>query len=391
MLTVLGGSTPFVTALFDAIAASDYRTRPRTLTLHGRNQRALEIVGRRAMHLLSRFGWTVRTTTELDRALEGARHVIHQIRYGGWDGRLASEDISERFGLPVDETLGPGALLVAIRNAQALREMARAIRTCCPDAWIVNLTNPLSVTTALLSTTGVARCIGLCELPQSTASRIAELVGVDSATLEWSYAGLNHRGFLYDLSVAGRPIIADLLRLLPGDDVLNVDRHDIDLLAAVPLKYFAMQRQRSRTARRARVLHDLGEALLREIDQDCAVSPPSLQRRRMDWYATSVVPFLSTLDNHDKTTHVVNVMGASGIVVETKATVVGTVVPEQGQPPPAAVREWLDRFTAHEKAVLTATQSPSTRAIRDALALDPMVPDSQVTPLTLELERELAA
>jgi len=385
-LTVLGGSTPFTTALFDAIAGSDYRLQPHELMLFGRDEAALDIVTRRAQHCLGPFGWVANNTTDMEEALRGAHYIVHQIRYGGLDGREFGERLSERFGLPADETLGPAALRIAIRGASAVRQTARAIAAHCPGAWTLNLTNPLSVTTAQFIAEGVTRCVGICELPESTAMAVADALGIEFARMRWEYVGLNHRGFLYNLSLDGQPLMGAIAQALPARCLPGITVNDLDTLDAVPLKYFSMLRTSGPRVRRAQVLRDLRAELLRELAADPTVSPPSLWKRNVDWYSKAVVPILAALASPNRHSHVVNVMGADGVVIETVATIGSNrVITVRGSLPSAAVQCWMGRFTAHEEAVLDVMLAPTEAAIRKALTLDPLVPSECVDPLTLAL------
>ena len=385
-LTVLGGGTPFTAALFDAIAASEYCLQPQQLMLFGRDRTALDIVARRGQHCLGRFGWVVKNTTNLDEALDGARHILHQIRYGGLDGREQGERLSERFGLPADETLGPAALQTAICTASAVQQTARAIAARCPGAWTLNLTNPLSVTTALFVREGVTRAIGICELPEATATAVADVLCIAASELRWEYAGLNHRGFLYNCSREGEPLLPRIVEALRTRNLAGVTRSDVERLQAVPSKYFAMLRRPGATVRRAQILREVRADLLRELAADPTISPPSLMKRNVDWYSKAVVPLLAGLASPDLHSRVVNVMGPDGVVIETRTTIASDrAVPVTGAVPPPAVQSWIRRFSAHEHAVLAATLAVSDTAVRKALTLDPLVPAEHVDPLTAAL------
>src|SRR5262249_45609753 len=183
MITVLGASSPFTAALFDAIASSHDRLQPYELMLFGRDSAALDLVTRRAQCCLGPLGWSARSTTSLAEALDGAGVVIHQIRYGGLDGRETGERLAECFGIAADETLGPAALQWAICHASAVSETARSIASRCSNAWILNLTNPLSITTALFIREGATRCLGICELPETTADAVARMLGIAARDL----------------------------------------------------------------------------------------------------------------------------------------------------------------------------------------------------------------
>src|SRR5271163_542825 len=143
-LAILGGSSPFTAAFIDALAQAGYRLPPCALWLHGRNGQNLESISRYSAACLEPLGWSVNSTTLLREALEGAYIVIHQIRYGGLDGRAEDERIAAEYGAAADETLGPGALHSILRTVSELRSVSREIALSAPEAWVLNLTNPLS-------------------------------------------------------------------------------------------------------------------------------------------------------------------------------------------------------------------------------------------------------
>jgi 6-phospho-beta-glucosidase len=210
-LVVLGGSTPFTVGLIDALTAVAERLPVHELMLYGRHRRNLQLVACYARQQLEEIGWCVQSTTEIAQALTSATLIVHQIRYGGMEQRAACEAYCARVGVAADETLGPAALLSAMLSRPGLRATCLALRRYCPEAWVLNLTNPLSSVTALMLAAGVPRCIGLCELPWVTVQEAAQVLEAPATELEWSYGGLNHRGFIYQLRYQHR----DLLRELP--------------------------------------------------------------------------------------------------------------------------------------------------------------------------------
>src|SRR4051812_138672 len=138
-IAVLGGSTPFVSDLFEAMAQSPAASRPARLRLVGRNLDALRILASHATAMLGPSGWEVSATTSVEVGAEGADVVIHQVRYGGLTARAADEDLALSVGLPGDETLGPAGLRAAVRIRRDLEVVASALVSRCPDAIVVNL------------------------------------------------------------------------------------------------------------------------------------------------------------------------------------------------------------------------------------------------------------
>jgi len=80
----------------------------------------------------------------------------------------------------------------------------------------------------------------------------------------------------------------------------------------------------------------------------------------------------------DRRRMIVNCIREDGLVSEVPARVSRDGVEVVANEPPAQVRPWLDRWAAHERALLEAVASPSLERIEEALALDPVVPNSQV-------------
>jgi len=383
VLTILGGSSPFTAALVDAIRDRRPSLQPRRLVLYGRNSEHLSLVARYAQTQLEPLGWTVRTSINLVDALEGASTVIHQIRYGGMKQRAEDERLAEAHGLAADETLGPAGLRAAIGMAPALKELALRIRECCPMAWVLNLTNPVSTVTALLALGGLSRCVGLCELPLVTTKEACRILGLPIDAVEWSYSGLNHRGFIHALHYQGTDYLAELPLAVGNDRLGGIDAETIAELGALPLKYFRLVQTRfPYGGGRAAYLSGLRKAVFEELKGDGATSPPSLRKRSMEWYPQSVVPMLAALEAGDGRIEVINIPMDGGCVRELRAKVfAGWVEPVPTPRPGAAVQRWLEVFSNHERAVLAAALEPSRQRVAEALAADPIVPASAAESL----------
>src|SRR5215831_6744867 len=97
-ISVLGGSSPFTAAFIDALATVMRRLPPCNLVLHGRNTNNLDLVAGYGRRRLGPWGWQIATTTDQKSALAGSGIVVHQIRYGGMNGRERDEAVATRFG-----------------------------------------------------------------------------------------------------------------------------------------------------------------------------------------------------------------------------------------------------------------------------------------------------
>lgn len=156
----------------------------------------------------------ISTTTSLPDALRGTDMVFAAIRPGGTAGRIADERVAQDLGLLGQETTGAGGISYALRTIPRMLELAAQMREHCPDAWLINFTNPAGmVTEALLPVLG-RKAIGICDSAGGLVHRAARAVGVplqDGRLDGVSYYGLNHLGWLYRLESGGRDLLPGLL------------------------------------------------------------------------------------------------------------------------------------------------------------------------------------
>lgn len=386
-IVVLGGSSPFTAALIDALAAVVAWLPPCQLALHGRNLDHLQALTQYGRHRLDALGWEVRFHAELAAVLDGADVVVHQIRYGDMAGRDEDERLALQFDLPPDETLGPGALHAMLRSLPELYHTCAALVHVCPDAWVLNLTNPLSLVTALMIDAGVSQCLGLCELPLVTASLAAEVLSLPLADVEWAYTGLNHRGFVVRFEYAGADQIPALVERLGSGTLDGITADTIAQLHAIPTKYFRLViGDAPLQAGRAVFLSALRHQIAQELRLDATASPPSLSKRYLEWYPQSVVPMIAALLSSASSRHIVNVLNPSGLpealVEECHAWVSATSLRPVPRPASGSeVASWLHVYRVHEQALLRAVRHPSLDTIAEALCADPVVPSARVEPL----------
>jgi 6-phospho-beta-glucosidase len=388
-VVVLGGGSPFMTTMFDEIFRSleGSNCDSAEIVLYGVDQHALGLLVEYGRNRLGTLGWAVHGADTMAFALLGADVVVHQIRYGRLNGRAEDERFAESLGVPADETLGPAGLRSAIRMAPDLADTARMIAKSCPESIVINLTNPLSCSTAILAAASGCQTVGICELPLTTMHSACGILGMDPREVEWDYVGLNHRGFITRMETKSRDGISELA--FRGADVENrlpgrITSHEIAELDAIPLKYFSLFTHPSvPRPSRAEQLASLRLSALAELEQDPHQPPNSVAKRDQPWYRFSLVPFLLSIVGSDSpavSSHVVNVSGSGGITRECRANVDdGGIHPiEPLTPASSGVRDWMDRFETHERLVLAAANGPTPASIHAALSADPLIQDSSV-------------
>jgi 6-phospho-beta-glucosidase len=137
----------------------------------------------------------VRTTTDRAEALDGADVVLTSFRAGGFEARALDETIPLRHGVIGQETQGPGGFFMALRSIVVMREIAADMERLCPDAWLVNYTNPVNIVSEAVTHHSPIRCVSLCEGPLTFPAGIARLAGLEVDRLDATLVGLNHTGW----------------------------------------------------------------------------------------------------------------------------------------------------------------------------------------------------
>lgn len=214
-MVVIGGGGVRAPMLAAAATQRASRVGLRELWLLDVDSRKLDVFGALAerLALTSGSGVTVHATLDADRALDGAAYVVTTIRIGGDQSRVLDERIALRHGVLGQETTGAGGFAMAMRTIPALLDYAERLRTCSPEAWLLNFTNPAGLVVQGLVDAGFDRVVGICDSANLAQLAVAEAVGVEPNTLRAEVFGLNHLSWTRRVaSAGGKDLLADLLR-----------------------------------------------------------------------------------------------------------------------------------------------------------------------------------
>ncbi len=154
-------------------------------------------------------GGKARITTHLGvenrkEALRGAEFVINAIQVGGHKPCTVIDfEIPKKYGLrqTIADTLGIGGIFRALRTIPVMDGFARDMEEVCPDAWLLNYTNPMAMLTGYMQRYTGVQTVGLCHSVQVCAKHILTGVGMEEYlgnTVE-TIAGINHMAWLLDI------------------------------------------------------------------------------------------------------------------------------------------------------------------------------------------------
>jgi len=146
---------------------------------YGSSQKNAEIAARIFERPEAKTRFKVRAVRRLADALKGADFVVLSIEPGPMEMRYADLEIPARHGIlqPVGDTSGPGGIMRALRAIPLYEGFAAAIAEHCPEAWVLNYTNPMTLCTATLySVFPGIKAFGCCHEVFHTQTRLAGLV-----------------------------------------------------------------------------------------------------------------------------------------------------------------------------------------------------------------------
>src|SRR5690606_15076885 len=109
----------------------------------------LEVVGDLAKRMVKNAGldWKIYLTLDRQEALKDADFVTTQFRVGLLDARIKDERIPLSHGILGQETNGAGGMFKAFRTVPVVLEIVEEMKELCPDAWLINFTNPAGMVT----------------------------------------------------------------------------------------------------------------------------------------------------------------------------------------------------------------------------------------------------
>jgi len=186
-----------------------------TLVLMDINPEALALVNKAATIYNNSHSRPIKieTTTDTDAALDGADFVLVSISTGGIEAMRHDIEIPEKYGIwhTVGDTVGPGGWSRAARNIPVFNDLAAKMKELCPDAWMLNVTNPLSVLTRLCQRNHGIKTIGMCHGVEDQVRTLAHVIGFDEKSeFSFSCTGIDHGSFFLSLYADGVDMLAKL-------------------------------------------------------------------------------------------------------------------------------------------------------------------------------------
>ncbi len=137
-------------------------------------------------------------------ALRGANFVVNAIQVGGYEPCTVIDfEIPKKYGLrqTIADTLGIGGIMRALRTIPVMQSFADDMAEVCPDAWLLNYTNPMAMLSGYMQRYTPIRTVGLCHSVQNCSEWLLRPLGMEDK-LEGRkelIAGINHMAWLLEI------------------------------------------------------------------------------------------------------------------------------------------------------------------------------------------------
>ena len=376
----------------------------------------VSIIGDLTRRMLERNGMSdvaVHVTLDRKAALKNAHFVCSQFRAGCLEGRIRDERVSLKYGMIGQETNGLGGFANACRTIPIALDIAREMEDLCPDAWLLNFTNPSGIVTeAILKHTKV-KAIGLCNVPVIMQKGIAQLLQADESDFVMQVAGLNHFIFVRQLLHEGRDKLNDIVEeMLSGNDPLvpqNIPAFEwpeqllrnMGMIPCAYLRYYYTSQdimeqevhEAEGEGTRGEVVKAMEERLFNIYrNPELSEKPKELEKRGGQYYSQAACELMSSIYNDKRTIMHVNTrnLGAIAGLPDDCAVEMSCMITSSGPVPlniapfPSDTLRLLQLMKEFESLTVEAAITGDRNTAHRALILNPLVTTGTVLENALD-------
>jgi alpha-galactosidase len=190
-----------------------------TLALMDVDAERLDFARRSVQHIVDMGHYPARVEATLDRveALQGADVVLCTILAGGTQVWRYDIEIPKQYGVDINigDTRGPSGIFRALRTIPVMLSIVRDMERCCPDAYLLNYTNPMAMLCRAMQRESFIRLTGLCHSVQGTAMMLARWIGAPLEEITYTCAGINHQAWYLKYDWKGKdayPLIREAVK-----------------------------------------------------------------------------------------------------------------------------------------------------------------------------------
>lgn len=214
-VSVTGAGSGFTPRLLNDIVKTPHHCGG-TLALVDTDFGRLRVMKKIIAALCERSGggasWKVIASTDRRKVLKDSDYLINTIEVSGAACVHLDNDIPLKYGIDqcIGDTIGPGGLFKGLRTIPVWLDILRDCEELCPQALVLNYTNPMAMLCLASARATSMPVIGLCHSVQGTSNLLAKYAGVPYEELDWACAGINHLAWFTKLRHKGTDLYPQL-------------------------------------------------------------------------------------------------------------------------------------------------------------------------------------
>ena len=409
-IAIIGAGSTYTPELIEGLINKRDSLPVKELYLMDIDERKLNIVGGLAKRMIEAADMDVNVvmTDDLDGSLINADFVLVQIRVGKLPARILDEKIPLKYGLIGQETNGIGGFFKGMRTIPVMIDIAKRMEKLCPDAWLINFSNPSGMIAQALLTHTKIKTMGLCNVPINMISSVKQKLGLENAEVE--YVGLNHLTWITSIKHNGKDYLQEAIEQgINSEAMKNIPASGftpelIKTVGSIPSSYLeyyyyrdaklehALKQEKSR----GEVCLEIEEELLKIYeDSKLHTKPALLSKRGGARYSEAAINLVDSIYNDKRDIQVVNILnqGAIDFMRDDDVVEISAIIGKDGATPIKAnfknehIKEYMLLMKAYERhAVQAAITGDDDEAMR-ALLINPLVLDyKKAYPCYLELK-----
>jgi alpha-galactosidase len=191
--------------------------RDATITLMDIDEKSLELIAAFARKLVEQEGFKTRieSTTNRREALAGANYVFTTVRVGGQQAYQADLAVTSKYELNTGTSICPIGVFLGTRQVPVILDICHEMEELCPEAWLIDYSNPMAIITWAIHDYTKIKSIGLCHSVQGTAATLAKYIGAPFEEVSYWVAGINHMSWFLEFKWHGEdayPLLREKLK-----------------------------------------------------------------------------------------------------------------------------------------------------------------------------------
>lgn len=376
----------------------------------------LEIVGGLAKRMVEKAGLPIDIHLTLDRqkALSDADFVTTQFRVGLLDARIKDEKIPLKHNVIGQETNGPGGLFKGLRTIPIILDICKDMDELCPDAWLINFTNPSGmVSEAIFRYTKRRKVVGLCNVPIGIEMMLAQMFEVEPNRIRVDFAGLNHMVFGTRVFIDGIDRTEEAVNRVaePSESfsMKNIfaipwQKEFVQSLGVIPCPYHRYYYKTDEMlAEELKSLEEKGTRgeIVKQVERelfekyknpDLNEKPEELSQRGGAHYSDAACNLISSIYNDKKDIQYVNTLnnGAIPFLPNDVVVEVSSIITKNGPVPiavgdlPVACQGLVYSIKSFERVAAEAAVTGDYKKALLAMVINPLVPGDKIAKEILD-------